>query len=638
MRTDTMKPLLLFPLLLIAALPAPGREYLLADLGRTGYRIVIPPSPSPAEELAGEELARVLRRMTNACFPLLKGTAPSPRVIRLAETASLSRLTTSPPLLELGAEGYALVPDGEGILVIGARGRALLNGTYALLDRLGCRWLAPEFDHYEGTAQLVPRTQRLTLQLDRPLISCPAFAYRKLYVEEGHSHTTESLLRIIEWMPRVGYNTLVVPTDYQGTGRVKWDNWRARLAPELRRRDLIIEVGGHGYQNFISPRMEGGTLFDRHPEWFGQDEKGQRRKAKSRVFCTSNPEAIDYLTSNVTAYLAARPEIEIFDFWPPDGADWCACAACARLGGPADRQALLVSTVRSRIARIRPDLRLEVLAYSTSLAPPESAPLPPDVLLDFCPISQNFWTQIDDARSSTNLHYARTLRAWREKFRGEISIYSYYRKYAWDSLPVLLPRYMRNDLRFYRSVPVQGISTYAEPGDWFTYEINHYALAELARAPDADVEALVEKFCRARYGPAAREAARLLTTLGDLLRRYGSIPGTRLPGAKDLARAEARLAGAVRELERAAPEGENDPSVRRSLERLRLMAEYGRRDLALRKLQASGASRDQIRNEATDLYRFLERHANKGVFLTERITLNRVLANYGISGSAGGAE
>ena len=45
--------------------------------------------------------------------------------------------------------------------------------------------------------------------------------------------------------------TLVIPTDYQGHGRVKWDNWRDALTPELQKRGILIEVGGHGYQNFL---------------------------------------------------------------------------------------------------------------------------------------------------------------------------------------------------------------------------------------------------------------------------------------------------------------------------------------------------------------------------------------------------
>src|SRR6185503_17910089 len=91
---------------------------------------------------------------------------------------------------------------------------------------------------------------------------------------------------------------------------------------------------------------------------------------------------------------------------------------------------------------------------------------------------------------------------------------------------------MQKDLQWYVKVPVQGVSTYAEPGDWCTYELNHYVLAALAWDPDADVDAIVKKFCEARYGKVAAEARALLTTLEDITRNTGSIPNTSLKSAE----------------------------------------------------------------------------------------------------------
>ena len=77
------------------------------------------------------------------------------------------------------------------------------------------------------------------------------------------------------------------------------------LTPELQKRGITIEVGGHGYENFINAEMQDGKLFAEHHDWFGQDENGQRVKAKNRVFCTSNPQAVDFVVANVVAYLTA---------------------------------------------------------------------------------------------------------------------------------------------------------------------------------------------------------------------------------------------------------------------------------------------------------------------------------------------
>ncbi len=186
----------------------------------------------------------------------------------------------------------------------------------------------------------MPKKSKLVLELDGPVVEKPAMKFRKLYVEEGHTHNAENLKQLIEWMSKTRRNTLVVPTDYQGQDRVKWDNWREALTPELRKRDITLEVGGHGYQNFINAEM---PEVKAHPEWLGMDETGKRSEAHGRVFCSSNSAAVDFLAKNVVAYLKAHPEIDIFDFWPPDGSKWCECENCKKLGTPADRQARLVS-------------------------------------------------------------------------------------------------------------------------------------------------------------------------------------------------------------------------------------------------------------------------------------------------------
>ncbi len=270
-------------------------------------------------------------------------------------------------------------------------------------------------------------------------------------------------------MPKVGYNVLVCPMDYGNKGRVKWDSWRAALTPELQKRGLMIEVGGHGYENFHSAEMDGGKHFTEHPEWFGADENGTRRKEKAYVFCTSNAAAVGFVTKRLLDYVATRPEIQIFDFWPPDGAKWCACADCAKLGDPPERQAKLLSHVSREVAKVRPDLKMEAIAYSKLIEPPKIEKIDKNVLIDFCPIAQNFEFTLDDPAGHgtredgvtprANAQYFKALRAWRDVFDGPLSIYSYYRRYAWDSLPVTLPWHMKREMAFYASVPARNRSS-----------------------------------------------------------------------------------------------------------------------------------------------------------------------------------
>jgi hypothetical protein len=306
----------------------------------------------------------------------------------------------------------------------------VLHGTYALLERLGCRFLAPQLGHYNGSGEVVPRRERLVLPGDLKVESRPVLAYRKLYVEEGLTHDEQSLRQLVEWMPKVGYNVLVVPTDYQNHGRVKWDNWRAALTPELQRRGIVIEVGGHGYQNFINagmadPAGSGRTLFDVHPEWFAKDAAGARRREANWVFNTANADAVRFMVGRLVAYVRERPEIQVFDLWPPDGERWDESEEGKAQGTPTDRMVLLTNRVRGELAKVRPDVRVECIAYARYTQPPVGQRLDASVLVDFCPINQSFEYSLNDPAAERKAEYAKDLRGWREAVGGDSRLYSY---------------------------------------------------------------------------------------------------------------------------------------------------------------------------------------------------------------------
>jgi len=529
----------------------------------------------------------------------------------------------------LTPEEYAILPRDNQIFVIGADARGVVYGTYALLECFGCRWLAPAFDFYGGAHELIPKRQFASLSLDGDIIESPVLKYRKLYVEEGHSHNVENLKQLVEWMPKRRFNTLVIPIDYQGRGRVRWDHWRQALTPELKRRGITIEVGGHGYPNFLNATMENGTLFKRRPEWFGLNEQGERDPDPRRVFCTSNREAVDYLLNNVVAYLQAHPEIDVFDFWPPDGARWCECPACEALGTPSDRHARLVSKTAAVLKERFPALRLECIAYATFRTPPSEGLLSKEVLVDFCPIAQCFEYAIYDASSPTNRAYAEDLKQWAQVFPGEVCIYSYYRKYAWDSLPILLPHYMQDDLRFYHALGLRGISSYAEPGDWSTYELNHYILGGLAWNPEADVNALIEEFAAARFGPHADLGREVYALLEAHARHATRIPGTRLKTSGAYNRYHSIFLSARRRVS-AARGLAKTKSEAQALERLGLMLDYLLREVSLLSARAENRPDEEREAAVNDLYNYIGEHAGEGVFLNERIRLDTLRKRYGL--------
>ena len=177
--------------------------------------------------------------------------------------------------------------------------RAILFAVYDLLSRLGCKWLAPDFEFYSGKAEFVPNTSDLTFETGGVITEEPIFNYRVIDVDGGRTHNADNLKKLIDWMPKARYNTLRCPVNLNGSGRVVWDKWREALTPELKKRDILLEVGGHGYQNFLNAEMEDGTLFQQHPEWFGKDSSCKPTPSERLVFNTENPEAVQYFIDNI---------------------------------------------------------------------------------------------------------------------------------------------------------------------------------------------------------------------------------------------------------------------------------------------------------------------------------------------------
>jgi hypothetical protein len=292
--TECMRFLLSMTALFIATTSFAAEPITIPN-GKNQQVILIPSKPSPAERFAADELAKYINRISGVDLKVHHAVAtevPKQAII----------VTEQEHLAEFGPrhfqnlskqDGYSISESGETIQLVGASGRSTLYAVYQFLDGLGCRFLAPELNFYNRAAEVLPEKLPIVINDKITGVSEPKLKFRKLYVEEGHSHNIENLKQMVEWMPKVGYNTLVIPTDYSGGGRVKWDNWREALTPELQKRDITIEVGGHGYQNFLNATMEGGTLFDKHPDWFGQDKQGKRRKERGQVFCTSNAAAVD---------------------------------------------------------------------------------------------------------------------------------------------------------------------------------------------------------------------------------------------------------------------------------------------------------------------------------------------------------
>lgn len=607
--------MILLPLLLFFPVlnSVKSAELTLSVQGKTDYGIVVTDKTSECMLFAAAELQKYLMAMSKANFKITPKIQKKSIILKIN-----NQLSKQNPFCQnkYPNDSYAIQTEGKHIFISGSNPRSVLYGVYDFLKQIGCEWVSPDYHFMHGSGTKIPGKTVLNYTQKVMKTEEPAFYYRKYYVEEGRSHNLEYLKNLIDWMPKSRMNILVFPTDYEGRSEIKWDNWRKELIPELQKRNIIIEVGGHGYQNFLSPAMENGSLFENHPEWFGVDLTGQRSAKPNMVFCTSNDNAINYLYRNVVAYLRERPEISIFDFWPPDMEKWCNCKECMQKGTESERHVILVNKVAEKLKIDLPSVKLECLSYNKHTKPSDKVRLNDDVLLDFCPIAQNYEYQIYESYNEKNVAYLNDLLKWKTVFDGDISIYSYYRKYSWRSLPNIIPNYMQKDIQYYRNAGIKGISIYSEPGDWFTYGVNHFVFTQLLWNPDVSADSLKKVYASLVFRDYEQLATEIFTELEQTVRFACNIAQSTLKSAEVYDKYLSRVTEYREKLAKAINHVQ-DTVLHENLTRLDLMLNYTAQSILYMRSRTMD-NEEYTKKLDMEIKLFLRKHANKGIFIPHR--------------------
>ncbi|MQB01655.1 MAG: DUF4838 domain-containing protein [Actinobacteria bacterium] len=465
------------------------------------------------------------------------------------------------------------------------------------------KFFAPDFDFYEGNAEHVPQRQTVSLApLD--ITEEPSLTYRRKHVEEGWSHTSRNLPQLVDWMAKQRLNILVYPTDHFGRGGTVWADVREQLLPEIHKRDLLVEVGAHGFQTFLPP--------EDYPQYYPPGTV-----AGSNVFEVDNDEAVQAYVDNVVAYLQENPEIDIFDAWPPDGAIWPP-SATEEFGSIANAYAHVVSELGTAIRQELPGVRVEAIAYDTHIEPPDPEYMyHTETIIDFAPYDRSYTETIDGDTYPLNRYYVDLIERWRDAFDGDLAIYEYYRKYSFHSLPVVMPELIGYEAPYYRSLGISGLGTYSEPADWMTYELTHLILADASWNEDLDVEQYLTAYTSERYGAAAED----MRTYFALVERAGRAIFDRAPGNySDMTVVSAARDGFL--AARAALDAGDSKVPSESTEgfllrRLARNAEFAIADTEIRYYELTGESeRAREAREATHV--FVDAHRFDGIIVKDR--------------------
>ena len=238
------------------------------------------------------------------------------------------------------------------------------------------------------------------------------------------------------------------------------DSETQRLRYLAKDRGLSLELCEHG-ASFLLPREE----FRRRPEWFRQDESGERTPFGN--LCASNGGALDRVSDGAEAlYRRLNGRFDRVTLWPDDITNGgCRCESCRKLS-VADQALRITNAIVKGFRRVDSEAKCSFLAYQDALEVPKQVRPGPGVYLEYAPIHRDSGLPVSDP---ANLHETLHIKELLEFFGVQDSrVLEYWvdnsRFSNWTRPPkqlVFCPEVMEKDVEYYLSMGFADLTSFA---------------------------------------------------------------------------------------------------------------------------------------------------------------------------------
>lgn len=531
-----------------------GSQFTIVEDGQAVCSILVGCDADSPEHFAAKELQRYVKKISGAVLPIIgENEYTEGKAIFLGHNTVAKDLSIVMQQRYPEDDGYIFRFTNGSLFIVGACPRGTLFGVYAFLEKLGCRWFAPDFEHYNGNNEYVPEKKTLVIPQDN-LIEKPDFRLRGAYIELFSTNNAPKDTRaIIEWMAKVRRNFIRINHhlvfDFHGTEPreilFQQGMWSAVLEANSAR-TLYLGVGGHGFYTWLSPNL----YFDEHPEWFcavsgkrSVSKSGNPRNPNMGQICSSNREGLTQFVKNYMTHVEDYTEVDIFVIIPNDYFQWCECQNCTNLGSDLNKYLAVVNHIARNIHITFPDKKIMSIGYqATSMPPDEKTVVFSKNIIHWITTIERDWrfpinyVPADYAFSHFPLvtparllptpirgyGYFWTMQQWLQKFHGmRVCAQDHYRKYLFTSLPNIKPHMIAKDFPIYKNIGITDIyMNYLEPNDWFSYEITHYAHALMSWNAGRNIEELLDDYCTIRYQETGPEMRRYFSVLEEGMNTY----------------------------------------------------------------------------------------------------------------------
>jgi hypothetical protein len=465
------------------AAEAPAGAIVLADAGKSPYRIVVAEGASPSTRYAAEELARFVEQMSGAKLPIVSDRQPAAEAeILLGQNSRLKELGVDIDMKLLGQEGYVIRTVGGRLVIAGGEPRGTLYGVYGLLeDHLGCRWFAP------GVSRIPKRSRLAVGPLDQRIV--PVLEYREPYTFDCFDG---------DWCARNRVNSSAGRLEARHGGKIRFG----------------AGYFVHTFNRLVPPEK----YFDEHPEYFSLVD-GKRLRERTQL-CTTNEDVIRICTEHILRAMREQPDAFVFSVSQNDWHNYCECDRCQAIARREESQMApvlaLVNRVAEAVEREFPGKAVETLAYQWTRKAPKTMRPRPNVIVRLCSIECCFSHPLATCDSEANRRFREDVEAW-AKVGNRLWVWDYVTDFHNYLLPFPNQRVRNDNIKYFVAHNVKGIfeqDTYDTPRSELV-ELGGYLTAKFLWNPDYDEQQAVGEFLEGYYGKAAGPIRAYLDVLAD---------------------------------------------------------------------------------------------------------------------------
>lgn len=366
---------------------------------------------SPTLQYAAEELKKYLLKIDKNIKEIeivestKKAEVAEPHSIFLIEDAMLG---VKDLLLD---DAFEINIDKHQGFIKGSNERSILLGVYKFLYTLGCRWLKPG---EEG--EYLPTQDTYNQQVC--LCEKASYRHRGVVIEGANSY--ENVLAMIEWLPKLGYNSYFIQFKQAYTFFEKWykhennptlpkeafdiekaNAFTTSLRQEIKKRGLLYHAVGHGWTSesigIVALGWDNEEI--KIEPWQKEllaEIKGERTLwcniPMNTNLCYSNPKVQEQMTDHILDYLKAQKEIDMLHVWLADDFNnHCECESCKQKL-PTDFYIQILNLLDEKLNKAQITTKIVLLQYFELLWAPQTEKInnPERFIYMFAPISRVF--------------------------------------------------------------------------------------------------------------------------------------------------------------------------------------------------------------------------------------------------------